>query len=267
MQWLWDGNAYLPSRNVLVKVWETESTGRQTSQKPISRGQFSLHPLIHKNCPTKIHTYHYLLENCKSKGQRPGSPGSQQNGHHRMITHDWCWRGTLTNRPLLRCGGEWTLLTGISRTGQRFLRKRNIESPDNRATAPLASKRTKTQCIKMHTPHSWQWHSLQKPGQKTTKNIHHERQGYRSLHTSHTKDYYSSPKRNGIMPFGDTWLDQQNIILREHNQRRKKYRMITLRGENSDLSRQEQLWKQKRLRRKKHHRVPQKRRCRSREFH
>ena len=34
------------------------------------------------------------------------------------------------------------------------------------------------------------------------------------------------------MPSGDTWLDQQNIILCEHNQRRKKYRMITLTGRN-----------------------------------
>ena len=38
------------------------------------------------------------------------------------------------------------------------------------------------------------------------------------------------------MPSGDTWLDQQNIILCEHNQMKKKMYDNTW-GENSDLSR------------------------------
>ena len=41
--------------------------------------------------------------------------------------------------------------------------------------------------------------------------------------------YYSAIKRNEIMPFAETWMDLEIIILSEVSQRRKdKYHMVSL---------------------------------------
>lgn len=194
MQGLWDRKAYLPSRDVPVKGWEKEFIGGQTSQKPISRGQFSSHPLVHKNCPTKIHTLSFLSGELQIKRTKTWIPWqstewpSLNDYTQLMLERDldkqapptmWRWMDTANRHQQNR---------------MEVLRERNIESPDNRATAPLASKRTKTQCVKMRTPHSWLRHSLQKPEQKSTKNVHHERQGYRSLGTN-TQRTITPPKK------------------------------------------------------------------------
>ena len=46
---------------------------------------------------------------------------------------------------------------------------------------------------------------------------------------THTMEYYSSIKKNEIMPFSATWMDLENIILSEVSQTEKnKYYMISL---------------------------------------
>ena len=45
----------------------------------------------------------------------------------------------------------------------------------------------------------------------------------------HTMEYYSTIKKNEIMPFAATWMDLEIIILSEVSQKEKdKYHMISL---------------------------------------
>ena len=44
-----------------------------------------------------------------------------------------------------------------------------------------------------------------------------------------TVEYYSTTKKNEVMPFAETWMDLEIIVLSEVNQTEKdKYHMITL---------------------------------------
>ena len=46
---------------------------------------------------------------------------------------------------------------------------------------------------------------------------------------TYTMEYYSTIKKNEILPFTETWMDLEIIILREVSQREKgKYHMISL---------------------------------------
>ena len=45
----------------------------------------------------------------------------------------------------------------------------------------------------------------------------------------YTMEYYSSIKKNGIMPFAATWLELETLLLSEMSQKEKnKYHMISL---------------------------------------
>ena len=45
----------------------------------------------------------------------------------------------------------------------------------------------------------------------------------------YTTEYYSAIKKNEIMPFAATWMQQENIILSKVSQKEKdKYHMISL---------------------------------------
>ena len=52
------------------------------------------------------------------------------------------------------------------------------------------------------------------------------------IHThTHTEEYYTTIKKNEILPFGTTWIDLKGIMLSEINQTEKdKYCMIILIG-------------------------------------
>ena len=44
----------------------------------------------------------------------------------------------------------------------------------------------------------------------------------------YTRDYYSSIKKNKIMPFAATWIDLDTVILSEGSQKEKnKYHILT----------------------------------------
>ena len=46
---------------------------------------------------------------------------------------------------------------------------------------------------------------------------------------THTMEYYSSIKKNKIMPFAATWMELETLILSEKSQKEKdKYHMISL---------------------------------------
>ena len=48
---------------------------------------------------------------------------------------------------------------------------------------------------------------------------------------THTREYYSAIKKNEIMPFATTWIDLENIILKEVNQTEKdKYHISLMYG-------------------------------------
>ena len=48
---------------------------------------------------------------------------------------------------------------------------------------------------------------------------------------THTEEYYTTIKKNEILPFGTTWIDLKGIMLSEINQTEKdKYCMIILIG-------------------------------------
>ena len=45
----------------------------------------------------------------------------------------------------------------------------------------------------------------------------------------YTMEYYSATKKNKIMPFAATWMEQETLILSEVSQKEKdKYHMISL---------------------------------------
>ena len=45
----------------------------------------------------------------------------------------------------------------------------------------------------------------------------------------YTMEYYSSIKKNKIMPFAETWMELETLILNEVSQKEKdKYHMISL---------------------------------------
>ena len=44
----------------------------------------------------------------------------------------------------------------------------------------------------------------------------------------YTIEYYSSIKKNDIMPFAATWMELENLILSEMSQDKDKYHMISL---------------------------------------
>ena len=45
----------------------------------------------------------------------------------------------------------------------------------------------------------------------------------------HTMEYYSTVKKNEILPFGTTWMDLEGITLSEISQTEKdKYHMVSL---------------------------------------
>ena len=50
---------------------------------------------------------------------------------------------------------------------------------------------------------------------------------YTHIHT-HTMEYYSGIKKNEIMPFAATWMDQEIVILSEAE--KDKYHMISLKS-------------------------------------
>ena len=46
---------------------------------------------------------------------------------------------------------------------------------------------------------------------------------------TYTMEYYSATKKNKIMPFAATWMEQETLILSEVSQKEKdKYHMISL---------------------------------------
>ena len=46
----------------------------------------------------------------------------------------------------------------------------------------------------------------------------------------YTLEYYSAIKKNEILPFAATWIDPENIVVSEINQRKVKYCMMLFIG-------------------------------------
>ena len=174
---------------------------KRNSQKGrLPRSQFQEvnfhHTLLYiKTVPPKYQD-HSLVENCKPEVQRPGSHGSQQNGHHQMITHDRCQRGSSTNRPLLQCGGEWTLLTDVRRTEASQGKKQShriIEQLHSQSVKDKAAMH-KDSCTPPLTAARFTAARTEKQQKCPSRAA-----GIQKLRYKHTKEQYSSQERNGIM--------------------------------------------------------------------
>ena len=94
----------------------------------------------------------------------------------------------------------------------------NLEFGINRCTFYIQKKTTRTYSIA-------QGKQLKCPSDEWIKKLWCV---YIYIHT-HTMEYYLAIKKNEIMPFTNTWMDLEIIILNEISQKEKdKYHMISL---------------------------------------
>ena len=141
-----------------------------------------------------------------------------------------CWQGCRENGTLVHCWWDCKLVQPLLKTVQRILKKLRIELSHDPAIPLLGiyPNVTKTLTRKdICTPMfiaalftiARTWKQPKCPSTYEWINM---------MWYSHTMEYYSAVK-NEMMPFAETWMDLEMIILSEVSQTEKdKYNMISL---------------------------------------
>ena len=73
---------------------------------------------------------------------------------------------------------------------------------------------------------SWQ-HYLQQPSLERNVNVHQTDEWIQEVWCIYPMRYYSTTGKNGIMPFGATWMDLETIVLSEGSQK-EKHHLVSL---------------------------------------
>ena len=144
-------------------------------------------------------------------------------------TNNKCWRQCREKGTLLHCWWEYKLVQRLWKIVWRFLRKLNIELPDDPAILllgiyPEKVINQKDACTAMFTAAPFTIVKTWKQPKYPLTDEWIEKMWYR-----YTMEYYSAIKKNEIMAFAATWIQLETLILSKVSQNVKdKYHMISL---------------------------------------
>ena len=131
------------------------------------------------------------------------------------------WRGCGQNGTLLPCWWECKLAHPLWRAVWQFLEKLNIKLSYNHAMAFLGiyPEKNMTQKYPCITVFIGALFTIV----KTWKQLKYSstEEWIKKMWYMYTMEYYSAIKKNKLMPFAATWLDQEIVKLSEASQRRR----------------------------------------------